>query len=475
MVAETSNPKRRENLPMPPSPPPPQDRISGSPLASQTRDYSAAWLEHQRQRHAFPGLSAAIAQGGRCVFRESFGFADLETGEALSHRHVFRAASHSKIATAAAILKLAEEGRIDLDAPLGGRLTFLNEAGPAAQNITARKILSHAAGIIRDGPSADFWQGHTPFPDREALAGFFGNPEDALYAGPNFKYSNIGYGLLGLLIEAATGSPCAAYLRTAILDPLGLEAIAPDSPDLTPGTPRAAGYGVAYPAGRRPPLACFAPTLALAPSAGFCATPESLALLFARLLHPDRTILSPESHEALTTAHASIPGIVEGRHYGYGVIIDRHCGHTLYSHIGLWPGHMTKTYHNPANDCTVSVAVNAVDGNPEFLLRGLMAILDFFAQQPPPSPDLVRFAGRFTSAYAIKDAVAIGDHIHIVSPDLQNPFCNPAILRREGESRFRIVSDHGFGAQGETALFGDGTLNIAGVTYRREEPPVQGF
>lgn len=435
--------------------------------------YAADWLDHQRLRSGFPGLSAAIVREGTTLFNHAFGLANLETGEILTPAHRFRAASHSKIATAAAILKLAAEGKIDLDASVTEKLPFFKDAGEKAHDVTARKILSHAAGIARDGPDADAWQGHAPFPDDAALRDGFRSPASLLNAGPNFKYSNMGYALLGLLVEDATGQPCAGYIRSAILAPLGLDrAIAPDSQDMAPDMPFAQGYSALWPAGQRQEIACRLPTRALAPSAGFCAAPESLALLFSRLLHPKRTVLPPETLEAMMMPQAAIPGMIEGRHYGYGVIIDKGCGHTLYSHIGLWPGHMTKTFHDPARDLTLSVGINCVDGNPDFLLRGLMAILDFFTEQPPPDPALTRFSGRFHCAYAVKDVVPAGDHLYIVSPDLQNPFANAAILRRESDNVFRIVSDHGFGAQGETAIFGEGpdkTLNIAGITYKKNK------
>lgn len=447
-------------------------KISKESQKGLWQDYAADWLAHQMRRGGFPGLSVAAIEGGLCSFRLTLGLADLESGEALTSSHLFRAASHAKIATAAAVLQLADAQRLDLDAPIADLLPFLGRAGTAARGITARRILSHAAGIMRDGPMADFWQGSSPFPDRAGLAGFFRDPADFLHTGPNFKYSNIGYALLGLLVEAVTGQEWNRHVREAVFEPLGLgNNIASDFDHLPHGARCAKGYGALYLTGRREALPCEASTRSLAPSAGICAAPESLALLFARLLHPARTFLLPESLESMTTAQASVPGMIEGRHYGYGVIIDKGCGPSpLLSHLGLWPGHMSKTFYDPAQDLAVSIAINAVDGGPDFLLRGLMAIRDFLTAQGPPEAGLEPFSGRYVCAYAVKDAVPAGGHVYLVSPDLQNPFCNAATLRREEGGAFRIVSDHGFGAQGERAVFGtDGrTLTIAGVTYRRE-------
>lgn len=453
-------------------------------IAPHILAYVAAWLDHQRLRGGFPGLSFAIVSKGVTFFRHACGVADLKTAEPLTPAHRFQTASHTKIATAAAVLKLAEAGKIELDRSIVEILPFLTAAGNAPRAITPRRILSHAAGILRDGPSADFWQGHGPFPDRAALHAWLCDCDTFLPAGPNFKYSNIGYALLGVLIEAVTGESWTDHVRRSVLAPLGLEAqIAPDSEEI-------AHENVSFAQGYSPPLASGArvrtaayrvATGALAPSAGFCAAPEALALLFSRLLHPARSMLAPETLEAMMTAQAAIPGMVKDRHYGYGVIIDKDAARTLYSHIGLWPGHMTKTFHDPARDLTLSVGVNCVDGNPDFLLRGVMEVLGFLEEKPAPDPALVPFAGRFSCAYAVKDAVPVGDHLYIVSPDLRNPFDNPVIVRRESEGLFRIVSDHGFGAQGEQVCFVPAKplemrggraqqgqhLNIAGMTYQR--------
>ncbi len=456
--------------------------LNNPKIAPHILAYVVAWLDHQRLRGNFPGLSFAIVRKGATIFRHACGIADLETAAPLTPAHRFQTASHTKIATAAAVLKLAEEGKIELDRSVVEILPFLAAAGDTPRTITPRRILSHAAGILRDGPSADFWQGHAPFPDRTSLHAWLCAPDTFLSAAPNFKYSNIGYALLGLLIETVTGESWADYVRRSVLAPLGLETqIAPDSETVSQDEALfSQGYGVSFLSGVRPRTTAYrVATKALAPSAGFCAAPEALALLFSRLLHPARSMLTPETLEAMMTAQAAIPGMVKDRHYGYGVIIDKEGARPLYSHIGLWPGHMTKTFHDPARDLTLSVGVNCVDGNPDFLLRGVMEILAFLEGNPAPDPALNPFAGRFSCAYAVKDTVPVGDHLYIVSPDLRNPFDNPVIVRQESAALFRIVSDHGFGAQGEHVCFETAEpiemrsteqnqrLKIAGMTYQR--------
>ena len=93
-----------------------------------------------------------------------------------------------------------------------------------------RELLAHGGGLVRDGWDGDFWQLHRRFPDRAELgAQSAPTAADVLPANSRFKYSNIGFGLLGLVVEAVTGAPYEAHIAERILRPLGLEDTGPDS------------------------------------------------------------------------------------------------------------------------------------------------------------------------------------------------------------------------------------------------------
>ena len=86
---------------------------------SAALDYIPRWVEYQMQLTGQPGCSLAVAYKGRVVLERAFGSADLGTGKALTSRHRFRVASHSKTFTAAGVLKLREQGLVHLDQPIG--------------------------------------------------------------------------------------------------------------------------------------------------------------------------------------------------------------------------------------------------------------------------------------------------------------------------------------------------------------------
>ena len=165
-------------------------------------DYTASWLEFQMRMSRLPGCIAVVMHRDQIALERAYGSADLAAGEVLTPRHRFRVASHSKAFTAAGIMKLREAGKLRLDDPIGEYVKGLHPQIAAA---TFSQILSHSAGIVRDGADAGFFEDRRPFPTVDQL---MADLQDAPVIEPNtrHKYSNHGFGLLGLAIEAITGA-----------------------------------------------------------------------------------------------------------------------------------------------------------------------------------------------------------------------------------------------------------------------------
>jgi CubicO group peptidase (beta-lactamase class C family) len=113
--------------------------------------YMADWLELQLAGSQQPGVIIAITQRGDLVSERAFGLADLDSGEKLTPRHRFRIASHSKAFTAAGIMKLRERRKLRLDDPVGQHVRDLH---PDVAEQTIAQLLSHSAGLTRDGADA---------------------------------------------------------------------------------------------------------------------------------------------------------------------------------------------------------------------------------------------------------------------------------------------------------------------------------
>jgi CubicO group peptidase (beta-lactamase class C family) len=168
-----------------------------------------------------PGLSLVLADRHHILWCEAFGVRDAKTGRPVTPNSRFRAGSLAKPLTAAAVLGLAETGRLDIDGSLNDLLPAFRirtRGGAEDAPITPRAILCHHAGLPTD-LAKGMWT------DRPFSTVLDQLPEEYLAFPPGlvFAYSNVGYSLLGALIERASGQPFAEHLDRRILKPLGME------------------------------------------------------------------------------------------------------------------------------------------------------------------------------------------------------------------------------------------------------------
>lgn len=192
------------------------------PTPSRVAATDSAVTAYMRLRH-LPGASVAVALNGSVVFARGYGLADLENQVKVDTLTVFPTASVLKTITAVAVARLAEQGKLDLGAPIQRYCPDY----PAKQwTVTARDLLTHQAGV-RGSSGADVWNREHYVSPRAALVRF---STDSLRfePGTSVQYSNAGYNLLACAIEGASGRAFDAYLHEAVLDPAGLRRTVPD-------------------------------------------------------------------------------------------------------------------------------------------------------------------------------------------------------------------------------------------------------
>lgn len=174
-----------------------------------------------------PGAAAALVVEGAVVDARGFGFADVARRVRATRETAFEAASISKVVTAFVVMRLVEEGRLDLDAPIERSLGGFVLPGGAfdARGVTARRILSHTAGLGVGG-YLGFDPGQPLQSLRESLRGARDAGGEALAVveepGTGYRYSGGGYTLLQLAIEVVTGERFAAVAKRTVLEPLGM-------------------------------------------------------------------------------------------------------------------------------------------------------------------------------------------------------------------------------------------------------------
>ena len=409
-------------------------------------DYIPRWIEYQMRQSEQPGCSMAVAHRGRVLWEAAYGWANAGRGTPLSPRHRFRVASHSKTFTAAGILKLREAGRLRLDDPVSQYVSGLR---PAIAEVTIAQLLSHSAGIIRDGEDSGQWVDRRPFLNRDELLSDLRSGA-ILPANTRFKYSNHGYGLAGLVLESITGEPYGTWIQREIVEAAGLEETRPDTP-LPKGTPMASGHSSKVLLGHRRIIPGDNPTHALASATGFVSTASDLARFYAQLSpEAKRSVLAVASRREMvrrqwTSAHSSVE-----RHYGLGTISGRNGDWEWFGHSGGFQGFITRTVMVPAQDLTVSVLTNAADGMAHAWLDGAVQVLRSFAEHGPATRRAASWAGRWWSLWGPVDLVPMGAKLLIASPSMTTPMTDATVIELTGRDTGRIALDGGFGNHGES-------------------------
>jgi len=183
-----------------------------------------------------PGAAIAVAKNGRLVLARGYGYADFENKQLMKPDFMFRIGSNSKVLTSMAILHLKDQGRLDLDTKFLDILSQYQVAAagdPRLRDITIRHLLEHAGGWDRDKTGDPLsWQGtiskalhiQMPVTCPDVIRYMMGQPLD-FAPGTKQVYSNLGYCILGRVVEKVSGQPYEIYVRDNVLAPMDVHAM----------------------------------------------------------------------------------------------------------------------------------------------------------------------------------------------------------------------------------------------------------
>lgn len=277
----------------------------GPGLAASDPDRLGDIARQRMEADGVAGVVIALIADGKPVWTGAFGMADPVAGLAMNADALFRVESISKPVTAWGVMRLAESGQLDPDAPIGACLTRWHPPEAAAR-ITPRMLLSHSAGIDLGDYTARF-PPDAPRPDLpEHIAQDF-----AMIAAPGwgFAYSDTGYNLLELVIEDCTGEDFGAFMAREVLGPLGI------------ATARFDWTGADTPVGHdlrgRPVASYVYPGRA---SGGLHATAADIARFAAAgMVGAEQEGLSPDGVANLHRAQVTVRGLFGFAADGYGL------------------------------------------------------------------------------------------------------------------------------------------------------------
>lgn len=190
-------------------------------------DYSYArqklsWLiDKKMTEQDTVGLSIALVDDQRVVWSSGFGYSDDKNKIESSEHTIYRAGSVTKLFTATAVMQLAEQGKIDIDRPLQEYLPefHINMRFDKAAEVTPRLIMTHHAGLPSDLINGMWGDADASYRDLPEL---LNDDYLAFEPGQVRAYSNLGFSLLGLLVERVSGMAYADYVKLNILEPAGM-------------------------------------------------------------------------------------------------------------------------------------------------------------------------------------------------------------------------------------------------------------
>ena len=200
------------------------------PLAAQSPEWDAALsaFAHRIARDVgqddVGGIAVGVAVDGDIVWSRGFGFADRESGRIFGPGMVSRTGSISKSVTAVLMMVLVDRGVIALDDPVERyfpEVAGFKDARAEAPPITFRQLASHTAGLIREPRLDNAAAGPIEGWEDKILASIPRTHYDTL-PGARYRYSNIGYGTLGLALSRAAGRPFMDMVEGEVFEPLGM-------------------------------------------------------------------------------------------------------------------------------------------------------------------------------------------------------------------------------------------------------------
>lgn len=421
------------------------------------------WLRHQTLSAGLPGLQASIRHKGELVFSKAYGFANQETKEKYMPDHLGQLSSHSKLFTACLALQLQEEGALSLSDLVVDHLPqFRQHPDRRFKKITLRDLLANRSGLCRDGADSPHWELEAPFPSREEVQAEI-LATDLVYA-PNrhTKYSNMGFALLGMALEAAGKADYETLATRYILDRLGKHRLYPqyrsDKKHLF-----ARGHSRKIYDGARK-LFKHSATNGLMAATGFCGNTDGISHFLHTLYYTD-ILLPKKTRRDLMKLKWPMKNLPED-FYGLGTMFSQRDKMMFAGHGGRYLGFTSRTQALLGSDYIFSFISNGNEAFAQNPLRGMAEIIE-------------KIEAVFTPADAATAVVSKpmvnnwGTNLYVVAKDKALllhlgswlPVGESIILKRRKDGFYYSDAMQGFGSVGEPVRFSFKGKNIQSVKF----------
>ncbi len=416
-----------------------------------------------------PSVAVAVIGPEGVRWAGAWGKADAEGKVPATVDTVYRAGSVSKLFTDVAVMKLVEQGKIDLDAPVRTYLPTFKPRNPFGGEITLRQLMTHRSGLVREAPRGHYFD----IAAKGQADAVLSLNETTLVAAPGSvtKYSNAGIAVVGEVVARVTGMPYEKAVRSLVFDPLGM---ASSGMTAAPFQGRIAYSEMAAFDGPRIP----APPIELGtPAAGSLFTTVGDLGRFAQAMLnrgalPNGTLLKRASLDEMW--RRQFPGSAGTRGFGLGFALSEIDGQRVVGHGGAIYGHVTDLLIMPEAGIAV-VAFATVDSSnsasklADYALRTVFAIGKGATPPAFGKGDLIsgaeakRLSGWFTNGKASVSTRIYYDHLVIDAPELVGDIRRTptGLIVEDAQTRF------------DKLAFADDAswIEVGGVRYTRGQMP----
>lgn len=333
----------------------------------------------------YVGAVVGIVRDGETIALKGYGYADKENGiEIDPARTVFRIASVSKTFVAVAIMQLAEQGIIDLQADIREYIPDLQFENPFDTPVTVEHLLLHKSGFeVRDPHMDDYYFDPSLFFDMEEYV-HSRMPNVVREPGSAYMYENFGYLLLGLIVQNASGMPFAEYMENEIFAPLGMS----NSGFIPEGHLReqmATGYGA-----DQQPVDFYLLKPTVMPHGGMLSTAEDMTRFMIAMLNGGtaengETLLSESSVAEMFTYRSYVHPLLPDTTYGFESAVQipqAGASDKIVTKAGDLPGFSTYLFFIPEQNTGVFLSVNQVGTLRESFYRQFIST--FFPEYAAP-------------------------------------------------------------------------------------------
>jgi CubicO group peptidase (beta-lactamase class C family) len=337
------------------------------------------WMESEMDYQNIPFMSAAVVDNQKVLWSGAFGNVNVESSLLANENTMSSVCSVSKVFTATAVMKLVDEGKISLDDKVKDILPKFSiiQKFPKGGEITIRSLLAHTSGLPRD-TNHGYWGGPDhDFPSEDELFDSLPTLETERPVGTEIGYSNIGYALLGQVIEEVTGATYKNYMESNIFKPLDMSNSVVEMQSSLYGNKHAIGYTALHRNGKRK-RANFYQGKAMQPAMGISSSALDLAKFAMwqfRLADASQAeIMKPSTLKSMYKTQGSKKGEFD-RGFGYVVHTDKK-GREWAMHGGVCPGYVAFLRMDVKNKKAYSILVSANKGGALKNVNRLVGIIE---------------------------------------------------------------------------------------------------